>query len=385
MSVRKSYSPEFKAKVVLEILKEEKSISELSSEHGVHPTQLNRWTALAIKELPSLFTDRHNEVAALKADYEQQLQELYAEVGKLTTQLAWLKKNLVSDLTRAERVALVEWDNSEIPIMAQAELLGLNRTSLYYKPVEPSPEEVAIKRRIDEIYTQTPFYGSRRITAQLQREGYLVNRKAVQRHMREMGIAGICPGPNLSKRNQEHQTFPYLLRHLTIDHPNQVWGIDITYIRLKRGWMYLVAIIDWYSRYVVSWELDQTLEVPFVLEAVQRALHQARPEIINSDQGSQFTSHQYISLLQAAGVAISMDGRGRAHDNIFTERLWRSLKYEEVYLHEYQTPREAREGIKNYLKFYNEQRLHQSLGYYTPAQIYYQAADSQELVSISGN
>lgn len=291
----------------------------------------------------------------------------------------------MSDLTRAERVALVEWDNPEIPIMAQAELLGLNRTSLYYKPVEPSPEEVALKRRIDEIYTQTPFYGSRRITAQLKREGYLVNRKAVQRHMREMGIAGICPGPNLSKKWQDQQIFPYLLRHLTIDHPNQVWGIDITYIRLKRGWMYLVAIIDWYSRYVVSWELDQTLEIPFVLEAVQRALHQARPEIINSDQGSQFTSPQYINLLQAAGVAISMDGRGRAHDNIFTERLWRSLKYEEVYLHEYQTPREAREGIKNYLKFYNEQRLHQSLGYCTPAQIYYQAADSQELVSISGN
>lgn len=278
-------------------------------------------------------------------------------------------------------MALVEWDNPEIPIMAQAELLGLNRTSLYYKPVEPSPEEVAFKRRIDEIYTQTPFYGSRRITAQLKREGYLVNRKAVQRHMREIGIAGICPGPNLSKRNQEHQTFPYLLRHLTIDHPNQVWGIDITYIRLKRGWMYLVAIIDWYSLYVVNWELDQTLEIPFVLEAVQRALHQARPEIINSDQGSQFTSPQYINLLQAAGVAISMDGRGRAHDNIFTERLWRSLKYEEVYLHEYQTPREAREGLKNYLKFYNEQRLHQALGYCTPAQIYYQV--SQELISIT--
>ena len=176
----------------------------------------------------------------------------------------------------------------------------------------------------------------------------------------------------MSKRNQQHQIYPYLLRNLDIAYPDQVWGIDITYIRLKRGWMYLVAIIDWYSRYVVSWELDQTLELPFVLAAVERALAHRKPEILNSDQGSQFTSPQYIQLLKNAGVQVSMDGKGRAIDNIFTERLWRSLKYEEVYLNEYNSPREARQGIKRYLDFYNNCRLHQSLDYQTPAEVYLQ-------------
>jgi len=258
-----------------------------------------------------------------------------------------------------------------LPLNRQASLLSLNRTGLYYKPVEPSPEEVDVKHRIDEIYTEHPYYGSRRITAQLRRDGYMVNRKAVVRHMREMGISGICPGPNLSKRNQEHQVYPYLLRGVPVIHANQVWGIDITYIRLTKGWMYLVAIMDWYSRYVISWELDQTLEIPFVLEAVRRALQVATPLIMNSDQGSHFTSPQYLDILKAANVRISMDGKGRATDNIFTERLWRSLKYEEVYLREYRTPREARDGIRRYLEFYNERRLHQSLDYRTPAECYY--------------
>ncbi len=199
-------------------------------------------------------------------------------------------------MTREERMALIDWENPELPIKTQAELLGLNRSSLYYKPKEPSPEEIALKHRIDQIYTQYPFYGSRRITAQLRLEGFVVNRKAVQRHMREMGTSGICPGPNLSKRDQQHRVYPYLLKGLAILYPNHVWGIDITYIRLQRGWMYLVAILDWYSRYVVSWELDQSLEIDFVLEAVKRALGQHRPVILNSDQGSHFTSPQYIRL-----------------------------------------------------------------------------------------
>lgn len=277
----------------------------------------------------------------------------------------------VSDLTKAERLALLDFNDPEMPVNSQADLLGLNRSSLYYKPVPPSAEELAIKHRIDELYTEYPFYGSRRITAQMCREGLLVNRKAVQRHMQEMGIAGICPGPNLSRRNTEHKVFPYLLRGLSITVPNQVWGIDITYIRLARGWLYLVALIDWYSRYVLSWELDQTLELPFVLEAVRRALNQAQPAILNSDQGSHFTSPAYIELLRSAQVQISMDGKGRATDNIFTERLWRSIKYEEVYLKEYTSPRQAREGINRYLSFYNTKRLHQALDYRTPEEEYF--------------
>jgi putative transposase len=254
----------------------------------------------------------------------------------------------------------------------QAELLSLNRSGLYYEPVGPSAEEISAKHRIDEIYTAYPFYGSRRITVTLCKEGNLISRPTVQRYMREMGIAGISPGPNLSKRRIEHQIYPYLLRGLEISRPNQVWGIDITYIRLRGGWMYLVATLDWFSRYVVTWELDQTLEISFVLRAVDRALLQTRPVIWNSDQGSHFTSPLYIEKLLAAGVQISMDGKGRAIDNIFTERLWRTIKYEEVYLNDYTSPREARRSIEQYLTFYNNERPHQSLGYRPPAQVYLQ-------------
>jgi putative transposase len=267
-------------------------------------------------------------------------------------------------------VALVDWDSDEVPLTLQAELLSLNRSSLYYRPVPPSPEELWIKRRIDEIYTQCPFYGSRKITVELNNE-MLINRKAVQRHMREMGLAAICPGPNLSQRRQDHAVFPYLLRNVTAAYPNHVWGVDITYIRLRAGWLYLVAVLDWHSRYVVSWELDQTLEMPFVLDAVDRALAQATPTIWNSDQGSHFTSPQYLERLQQAQVQISMDGKGRALDNIFTERLWRTVKYEEVYLHDYAHPKEARQYLARYFDFYNHRRIHQALDYLTPAQIYF--------------
>jgi putative transposase len=281
------------------------------------------------------------------------------------------KKNLASTLRRDERVAIVEWSQSEFPIKVQAELLGLNRTALYYEPVPPSPQEIALKHRIDELYTESPFYGSRRITACLKREGHLVNRKQVQRHMREMGIEGIAPKPRLSQASPGHQVFPYLLKGLRIKQPNQVWGIDITYIRLLASWMYLVAIIDWYSRYVVSWELDQSLEVDFVLSAVERAFSKAKPEIFNSDQGSQFTSQAYVSLVEGAGVSISMDSKGRAFDNIFTERLWRTIKYEDVYIKGYTTPRETRDGINSYFEFYNSKRVHQALAYRTPAEVHF--------------
>lgn len=269
-------------------------------------------------------------------------------------------------------MAAIDWDRPEFSVKAQAELLSLNRSSLYYKPVGATPEEVALKRRIDEIYTEHPFYGSRRIAVTLKRQGHRANRKAVQRHMREMGIAGVCPGPNLSRRNHEHQVYPYLLRGVKADHPDHVWGTDITYIRLSQGWMYLVVVIDWYSRYVISWELDQTLQTEFVLKATNRSLMGAKPEIMNSDQGSQYTSPQYVEMLKSAGVQISMDGRGRAHDNIFTERLWRSVKYEEVYMREYRSPREAREGLRRYFEFYNNRRPHQALGYRTPAEVYFE-------------
>jgi putative transposase len=265
----------------------------------------------------------------------------------------------------------VERDEPDLPLSVQAELLSLSRSSLYYQPVPPSAEEVALKHRIDEIYTAYPFFGSRRITVQLRREGLVINRKAVRRHMREMGIAAICPGPNLSRRKQEHRVYPYLLRHVTAAYPNHVWGIDITYVRLQQSWLYLVAVLDWFSRYVVSWQLDDSLDIDFVLLAVDAALAQHKPVIWNSDQGSHFTSPQYTDRLLAADVQISMDGKGRALDNIFTERLWRTVKYEEVYLNDYQMPKQALAGLTTYFDFYNYRRPHQALGYLTPAEVYF--------------
>lgn len=274
-------------------------------------------------------------------------------------------------MSRDARVVLIERGSGDLALRVQAELLGVSRSSLYYRPVAPSAAEIALKHRIDEIFTAHPFYGSRRITAQLQRDAILVNRKAVQRHMQEMGIVAIGPKPQLSKPASEHRVFPYLLGDIIASSPNHVWGIDLTYIRLTKGWMYLVAILDWYSRFVVAWELDQTLELDFVLAAVDRALAQATPLIWNSDQGSHFTSPRYLDRLLAREVRVSMDGKGRALDNVFTERLWRSVKYEEVYLAAYDSPRAAHRGLAAYFAFYNQRRLHQSLAYRTPAEVYF--------------
>jgi putative transposase len=234
----------------------------------------------------------------------------------------------------------------------------------------PAPEEVAIKHRIDELYTAHPFYGSRKLAVLLQSDYGPINRKRVQRYMREMGIAGIAPGPSLSKRAAEHRIYPYLLRTVTAAAPNHVWGSDITYIRLRNGWLYLVVVLDWFSRYVVSWALDDTLELPFVLDAVHQALAGATPQIWNTDQGSQFTSPQLTAVLEGAGALISMDGKGRAYDNIFTERFWRSLKYENVYLADYGSPREARQGLAEYMRFYNSERPHQALANRRPVEFY---------------
>ena len=249
--------------------------------------------------------------------------------------------------------------------------LSLNRTSLYYKPLPISAKKLAILRRIDELFTMNPSFGGTTMGTILRREGLWVSDPTVRRYMTEMGLQAVYPGPNLSKRAHESLIYPYLLRNVTVDHPNQVWGTDITYIRMPGGFLYLVAFMDWFSRYVLAWELSDTLENEFVLKALRRALSIAIPEIANSDQGSQFTSLDYTGLLLENGVNISMDGSGRCMDNIFTERLWRSLKYQEVYLHEYDSPREARAGITRYLELYNTFRPHQALGGLTPHEVYF--------------
>ncbi len=226
-------------------------------------------------------------------------------------------------------------------------------------------------RQIDEIYTKSPFYGARRITKQLQRNGMRVNRKRVERVMKEMGIEGVQPKRNTSKRHPAHPVYPYLLRDMNIEKVNQVWSTDITYIRLDDGWVYLVALLDWYSRYVINWQLSESLHSDFCVANLKQALLLAKPHIHNSDQGRQFTAYEYVTTLQGKNIQISMDGRGRCHDNIFNERLWRTVKYEEVYLKEYASVAEAKASLSNYFRFYNQERLHQSLGYQTPAEVYF--------------
>jgi putative transposase len=273
---------------------------------------------------------------------------------------------VAAELTRDQRRGLIDWTCAAHDLKTQAELLGLSRSGLYYTPKAVSAEELALKHKIDELHTACPFYGSRKIAFELG-----INRKAAQRHMSEMGIAAIYPGPNLSRRRAQEAIYPYLLGNLRVDAPNVAWGIDITYIRLRMSWMYLVAVMDLFSRFVLTWQMDDTLEIPFVLDAVDRALAMATPRVWNSDQGSHFTSPLYIDRLSQSGVQISMDGKGRAMDNIFVERLWRSLKYEEVYLKDYTTPKEARQGVASYLDFYDHRRIHQALDYRTPAAVYF--------------
>jgi len=236
-----------------------------------------------------------------------------------------------------------------------------------------SEENLLLMRLLDEQYTRTPFYGIKKMTAWLGTQGYEVNHKRVARLLRLMGLMAVSPKPRLSQPGEQIVRYPYLLRGLTITRNNQVWSTDITYIRLRGGFLYLVAIIDWFSRYVLAWQTSITLETAFCLEALDQAFQNAQPEIFNNDQGSQFTSHEFVNRLKAADVRISWDGRGRALDNIFVERLWRSVKYEEVYIKDYQTIGEAEKGLKEYFQFYNQDRLHQSLEYRTPAQVYYQS------------
>jgi putative transposase len=249
--------------------------------------------------------------------------------------------------------------------------VGVARSGLYYRPVAVDQETLELMRLLDEQYTRTPFYGIRRMTAWLRTQGKEVNHKRVGRLLRLLGLEAIYPKPNLSAPAPGHRIYPYLLRHVAIVRVNQVWSTDITYVRLRGGWVYLVAVIDWFSRYVLSWELSVTMETSFCVSALEWALSGgARPEIFNTDQGPQFTSSDFTGTLEEAGISISMDGRGRALDNVFVERLWRSVKYEEVYLKDYGDVAEARENLRRYFEFYNRERLHQALGYRTPEAVY---------------
>ena len=265
---------------------------------------------------------------------------------------------------------MVDRRHPSLSIVCQCWLLDISRSSLYYQPKGISEEDLALMKLIDRQYLATPFYGARKIAAWLKSQNYGVNRKRVRRLMRVMGLKALYRRPSTSKPAPGHKIYPYLLGGIKITRPNQVWAADITYIPMARGFLYLVAIIDWYSRYVLSWRLSNTLDADFCVEALEEALKKGRPEIFNTDQGAQFTGEAFTGLLKQHGVKISMDGKGSYNDNLFVERLWRSVKYEEVYLKAYQDGRDARIGLGNYFRFYNTERPHQALGYRTPAKVY---------------
>ena len=261
-------------------------------------------------------------------------------------------------------------DHPTLSVVRQCQLLGLSRSGLYYQPAPLPEEDLSLMKLIDRQYLSTPFYGARRMAAWLKTQGHEVNRKRVRRLMQTMGLSAIYRRPRTSIPAPGHKVYPYLLRGREITRPDEVWAADITYIPMARGFLYLVAIIDWHSRCVLTWRLSNTLDEGFCLEALEEALRAGKPELFNTDQGSQFTSKAFTSLLEQHGVRISMDGKGSYNDNLFIERLWRSVKYEEVYLKAYQDGRAARAGISNYIGFYNTQRPHQALGYRTPAEVY---------------
>jgi putative transposase len=266
---------------------------------------------------------------------------------------------------------LIEPSHRSLSVRRQCDLLGLSRSAWYYQPAPESAENLRLMRLIDEEYTRHPILGRRRMAKWLRAKGPVVNVKRVGRLMRQMGLEAIYPKPRLSQRGVKQQVFPYLLRGLRIERVDQVWSTDITYVPMRSGFMYLAAVLDWYSRYVLGWRLSNTLEGTFCNELLDEVLDKRRPEIFNTDQGVQFTSAGFVSRLERAGVRISMDGRGRALDNVFVERLWRSVKYEEVYLHDYATGVECHAGLSSYLRFYCEERPHQALDYRTPAEVYW--------------
>ena len=279
------------------------------------------------------------------------------------------KKNL--DCCTEERRRWIEQDYSNISIARQCDLLGLARSSYYYCATGESAENLLLMRLLDEKYTRTPFYGVRRMIVWLDKVGHAVNPKRVRRLMRLMGLEAIYPKPRLSLGGPGHKIYPYLLSGVPIERINQVWSTDITYIRLRHGFVYLVAVMDWYSRYVLSWEVSVTMETSFCVAALDWALRCGKPEIFNTDQGAQFTSCDFTKRLLDEGIQISMDGRGRVFDNIFVERLWRTIKYEDIYLKDYTDVPMLVGGLGDYLDFYNRERPHQSLGYRTPASLYY--------------
>ena len=371
---RRNFSAEFKTNLVLQLLKGEKELNVLAVENDIQPNLLRNWKKEFLTNASLAFDNKREDNLREKLAEERKEKAEYAKkVGQLTMQVDWLKKNLkkLSDLTTRVNLVRNLSTNKELPVSTGAKLLGINRTSVYYGGIPVSEEELECKSIIDHLHTDNPTWGARQMSAQLKLRGYQVGRRKAGRYMREMDITPIYPKMNLSKRMKQAKVCPYLLRNAVIDRSNQAWSIDITYIPMKHGFLYLTAIIDWYSRCIVGWDVDDTLDTTMVINACKKAFKVAKPLIINSDQGSQFTSDKYIDFIRNNGIRQSMDGKSRWADNIMIERWFRSFKYEEAYLTEYANLKEAREAIGRYIYTYNFERCHQSIGNKRPAEVYY--------------
>ena len=371
---RRNFSAEFKTSLVLQLLKGEKELNVLAVENDIQPNLLRNWKKEFLANASLAFDNKREDNLREKlAEERKEKAEDAKKVGQLTMQVDWLKKNLkkLSDLTTRVNLVRNLSTTKELPVSTGAKLLGINRTSVYYGGIPVSEEELECKSIIDHLHTDNPTWGARQISAQLKLRGYQVGRRKAGRYMREMDITPIYPKMNLSKRMKQAKVCPYLLRNAVIDRSNQAWSIDITYIPMKHGFLYLTAIIDWYSRCIVGWDVDDTLDTTMVINACKKAFKVAKPLIINSDQGSQFTSDKYIDFIRNSGIRQSMDGKSRWADNIMIERWFRSFKYEEAYLTEYANLKEAREAIGRYIYTYNFERCHQSIGNKQPAEVYY--------------
>ena len=383
MSVkRKSYSAEFKAKLVLEVLEGEKTVNEIASRYEVVPLSLKNWKKQFLENM-SLAFDKSTVVK----EYKDEIEELKKSKGMIAKKLGetivekeFLEGKLVSLASSKERKTLLD-TKLNLSLNKQCQLLSISKSSLYYTPKKPfsTEKEIKLLNAINDIYSDFPFYGYRRITKQLQNEGYNIGRKLVRKAMSYMGIEALYPKPKTTTANKEHHKYPYLLKdfrndagQVIIDRANQVWSTDITYIKVEKGYVYLAAIIDWHSKKILSWKLSNTMDNSLVLSVLKEALAvYPKPEIFNTDQGSQYTSKAHTDILKKHDIKISMDGKGRATDNICIERFWRSIKYEEIYLNEYKNVKVLRKAIGKYMDMYNSKRLHSAIDYKTPNEVYY--------------
>ncbi len=382
MSVkRKSYSADFKAKLVLEVLESEKTINEISSKYEVLPISLKNWKKQFLENM-SLAFDKSIVVKEYKDEIETLQKDkdtLAKKVGNLTIEKDFLVEKLASLASSKERKELLD-TKLNLSLNLQCKLLHVSKSSLYYEPKKPfsTGREIKLLDAINNIYSDFPSYGYRRITKQLQNDGYNIGKKLVKKAMKYMGIEALYPKPKTTTANKEHYKYPYLLKdfrndagQVIIDRANKVWSTDITYIKLEKGFAYLAAIIDWHSKKILSWKLSNTMDISLVTTVLNEALAiYPKPEIFNTDQGSQYTAKAHVNILKKHDIKISMDGVGRATDNICIERFWRSIKYEEVYLNEYKNMKVLNRAIEKYMDSYNRKRLHSAIDYKTPNEVY---------------